>query len=241
MGIDKDSPIPVYYQLKEKIKKKINNEVWKVGQCIDSERELSDHYQVSRMTVRQALGELVQEGILVREKGKGTFVCEPRVKQRDIMSFSEIAKRNGFEVKTKVLEFYKMKTPEYLSDILPFEYVYHIRRLRKIKDDNIAVETVNIPCDYCGYIDEDLLKGSLYKLLNEYGYIIDHSESYIQAILIDGEYKRMLDIKEDIPLLKIYSENFTEDGKVLFTEESVYRGDKYLLEVNIFRREGKIK
>ena len=84
--IDKSSPIPVYYQLKEDILKKIREGVWKVGQCIDSERELSENYGVSRMTIRQALGELVQEGILVREKGKGTFVCEPKVKQKDMMS-----------------------------------------------------------------------------------------------------------------------------------------------------------
>ncbi|MCS4585722.1 GntR family transcriptional regulator [Clostridium perfringens] len=91
--IDKNSPIPVYYQLKEMIKEKIADGTWQVGQCIASERELTEAYGVSRMTVRQALGELVQEGLLVREKGKGTFVCEPKVKQEDMMSFSEIIKK----------------------------------------------------------------------------------------------------------------------------------------------------
>ena len=76
--IDKNSPIPVYYQLKEMIKEKIADGTWQVGQCIASERELTEAYGVSRMTVRQALGELVQEGLLVREKGKGTFVCKAR-------------------------------------------------------------------------------------------------------------------------------------------------------------------
>ena len=97
--IDKNSPIPAYYQIKQIILEKINNSEWKVGQCIASERELSEAYGVSRMTVRQALGELVQEGILLREKGKGTFVCEPKVTQKDMMSFSEIISKSGKSLK----------------------------------------------------------------------------------------------------------------------------------------------
>lgn len=80
--IDKNSPIPVYYQLKNDFIKKIASGVWKAGECISSERELCEIYDVSRMTIRQAIGELVQEGILTRKKGKGTFVCEQKVNQK---------------------------------------------------------------------------------------------------------------------------------------------------------------
>jgi GntR family transcriptional regulator len=114
--IDKNSPIPVYYQLKEMIKEKITKGTWQVGQCIASERELTEAYGVSRMTVRQALGELVQEGLLVREKGKGTFVCEPKVKQEDMMSFSDIIKKAGRSLITKVLDFEVINTPDELAD-----------------------------------------------------------------------------------------------------------------------------
>ncbi|MDU3348564.1 MAG: GntR family transcriptional regulator, partial [Clostridium sp.] len=72
--IDKSSPIPVYYQLKNDLISKISEGVWKPGECIASERELCEIYGVSRMTIRQAIGELVQEGVLLRIKGKGTFV-----------------------------------------------------------------------------------------------------------------------------------------------------------------------
>ena len=159
--IDKSSPIPVYYQLKEDILKKIREGVWKVGQCIDSERELSENYGVSRMTIRQALGELVQEGILVREKGKGTFVCEPKVKQKDMMSFSEIIKRTGRTLETKVIEFNKIPTPEDLTDTFSFEEVYKINRNRIVDGECIANEVVYIPSDYCGFINEEKLKGSI--------------------------------------------------------------------------------
>lgn len=241
MGIDKNSPIPVYYQLKEDIKEKINNGVWKVGQCIDSERELSEDYSVSRMTVRQALGELVREGLLIREKGKGTFVCEPKIKQKNMMSFSQIMNNSGVKYRTQVEEFIIIKTPIELSETFAFEEVYKITRSRIVGDEIIGVETVYIPCDYCGYIDKELLKGSFYGLLKSYGYTIEHSESQIQAVLLNDYYKNLFKLDKDVPLLKTYSYNITTEGKLLFVEESVYRSDKYLLEVSISMREGKLR
>lgn len=239
--IDKSSPIPVYYQLKEDILKKIAAGVWKVGQCIDSERELSESYGVSRMTIRQALGELVQEGILVREKGKGTFVCEPKVKQRDMMSFSEIIEKTGRSLTTKVLEFEVIDTPEELADIFTFDKLYKINRNRIVDEECIANEIVYIPVDYCGYIDEIKLQGSLFKILEEFGYSVDNSESSIKAVIMDDNYRRIFNLSEDVPLLQIISKTLTDDNKVLFIEESTYRSDKYILEVNISMREGKLK
>ena len=239
--IDKSSPIPVYYQLKEDILKKIREGVWKVGQCIDSERELSENYGVSRMTIRQALGELVQEGILVREKGKGTFVCEPKVKQKDMMSFSEIIKRTGRTLETKVIEFNKIPTPEDLTDTFSFEEVYKINRNRIVDGECIANEVVYIPSDYCGFINEEKLKGSLYKILEEFGYSVEYSESSIKAVIMDETSRKIFGVDEQVPLLQINGKTINSDGKVLFVEEATYRSDKYILEVNILRREGKLK
>lgn len=239
--IDKSSPIPVYYQLKEDILKKIREGVWKVGQCIDSEREFSENYGVSRMTIRQALGELVQEGILVREKGKGTFVCEPKVKQKDMMSFSEIIKRTGRTLETKVIEFNKIPTPEDLTDTFSFEEVYKINRNRIVDGECIANEVVYIPSDYCGFINEEKLKGSLYKILEEFGYSVEYSESSIKAVIMDQTNKKIFGVDEQVPLLQIIGKTINSDGKVLFVEEATYRSDKYILEVNILRREGKLK
>lgn len=239
--IDKSSPIPVYYQLKEDILKKIREGVWKVGQCIDSERELSENYGVSRMTIRQALGELVQEGILVREKGKGTFVCEPKVKQKDMMSFSEIIKRTGRTLETKVVEFNKIPTPEDLTDTFSFEEVYKINRNRIVDGECIANEIVYIPSDYCGFINEEKLQGSLYNILEEFGYSVEYSESSIKAVIMDETNKKIFGVEEQVPLLQINGKTINSDGKVLFVEEATYRSDKYILEVNILRREGKLK
>lgn len=239
--LDKNSPIPVYYQLKEDIKKKINEDFWKVGECISSERELSETYGVSRMTVRQALGELVQEEILIREKGKGTFVCEPKVKQEDMMSFSDIIKKTGGNLKTEVLEFIKIKTPEILQELASFTEVYKIDRVRKVNGEVIANEIVHIPCEICGDIDEKMLEGSLFSILEKEGHSIEHSESEIKGVLMDEKIKTIFNIENPVPLLRTYSKTFEKNNRILFVEESTYRSDKYILQVNISRREGKLK
>lgn len=72
--IDKKSPMPLYFQIEEAIKQKIDKGEWITGTMISSEREFAENYEVSRMTVRQAINNLVNDGYLTRRKGKGTFV-----------------------------------------------------------------------------------------------------------------------------------------------------------------------
>lgn len=239
--IDKNSPIPVYYQLKEDIKEKIDNKIWEVGQCIHSERELAENYGVSRMTVRQALGELVNEGILVREKGKGTFVCEPKVKQRDMMSFSEVVEKTSRVLETIVVEFEKVNSPEEIKSILEKDILYKINRIRKIDGEIVANEIAYFPEELGMNIHKESLKGSLFKVLEKQNIIVDHAESSIYSILMDDELKTIFNVNKEVPLLKTINKVFDSSAQVLFVEEAIYRSDKYILEVNISRREGKIK
>ena len=137
--IDKNSPIPVYYQLKNDLIKKIAHGVWKSGECISSERELCEIYEVSRMTIRQAIGELVQEGILIRKKGKGTFVCEQKVNQKDMMSFTEMINQSGRRLDTEVVEFEVIDTPDDMQDIFILDKLYKITRKRIVDGESIAL------------------------------------------------------------------------------------------------------
>lgn len=239
--IDKSSPIPVYYQLKNDLIIKISQGIWKPGECIASERELCEIYGVSRMTIRQALGELVQEDVLFKIKGKGTFVCEPTVKQEDMMSFTDMMKQTGRNLKTEVIDFNKINTPKHLTEIISLDKVYIINRKRIVDNECIAVEKVYIPVDYCGYIDKKMLEGSLFKILEEFGYMVDHSQSSIAAVIMNSELKDLFKVSEAVPLLKMTSKTYTQKGKMIFLEESIYRSDKFVLQVNISMREGKIK
>lgn len=239
--IDKNSPIPVYYQLKNDLISKIAEGVWKAGDCIASERELCEIYGVSRMTIRQAIGELVQEGILIRLKGKGTYVCEQTFKQKDMMSFTEMINQMGKNLKTEVIEFEKIETPEDFSDIFSLEELYKITRKRIVDDICVALERVYIPVDYCGYIDSIMLKGSLYNILEGFGYKVEYSQSSIAAITVTDRLRKLFKIEKDVPMLKITSKTYDHNNKMIFLEEAIYRSDKYILEVNISRREAKIR
>ena len=238
--IDKNSPIPVYYQLKNDFIKKIASGVWKAGECISSERELCEIYDVSRMTIRQAIGELVQEGILTRKKGKGTFVCEQKVNQKDMMSFTEMIKQSGRSLETKVVEFEIIDTPEDILDVFILDRLYKLSRKRIVDNECIAVETVYIPVDYCGHLNKEMLEGSLYKVLEGFGYIITNSNSSIVAVNVDDEIRKILECEIDTPILKVVSKTFTNTDKLLFLEEAFYKSDKFTLQVNISRKEGEV-
>src|SRR5205807_1250315 len=95
--LERSNPVPLYYQLKEVLKQQIRAGHLAPHTAIPSEPELVMQYQVSRATVRQALAELVHEGLLYRQHGKGTFVSEPRIQQTlgELISFTETMRRRG--------------------------------------------------------------------------------------------------------------------------------------------------
>jgi len=239
--MDKKSPIPAYYQVAIEIKKKIDDNLWPAGYCIPSERSLTEEYNLSRMTIRQGLNELVQKGLLIREQGKGTFVCEKSIKQRNIMSFTEMMQSLGIAFSTEIIHFDKKESDE--DGLLPFgeEPFYRIQRLRIVKETVIGQETIYVPCALIPDLQESDLKGSFYQYLGGKGLSVYASDASIQSVLMNETYYNIFRVQEELPLLKVSSKNYSEEGKLLFVEESIYRSDKYMFQVNISRREGYVK
>ena len=238
--IDKKSPIPAYYQIKEDIKNRIRAGEWRSGEAIDSERKISDTYQVSRMTVRQAIGELEREGVLVREKGRGTFVSSPKVTQHNIMSFTDMASAGGMKSRTLVLSFDRIPVPEKYSQGIEGSYVYTITRLRYIDDQPIGIETVYVPTNMLEGVEKDQLEGSLFHLLEERGYSIKDSEASIQACHMNKAYMEVFKTNVSLPLIKINTKYICSSENGVFFEESVYNSDKYVLKVHISKKEASL-
>ncbi|EMS70756.1 GntR family transcriptional regulator [Ruminiclostridium cellobioparum] len=238
MFIDKKSPVPAYFQLKNIILDKIKSGEYPAGSLIPSERELSESLGISRMTARQAINQLAAENYLVREKGKGTFVNKIKFEQRNIMSFSETVKRLGMVPKTRVLEFSEEK--EYYDvklalDLKPEQKLYRIKRLRLADDTPIAVEEVFIPEGLCPDINRLDLTKSLYdQLKNIYSIEISHIDNNIEAIKADRENRKLLMLEAGIPVLNISGISYTREGRKLFFERDVYRADKYKYSVRIY-------
>lgn len=238
MYIDKKSPIPAYYQLKKILLEKIKSGEYAAGSLIPSERELCETLGISRMTVRQALNQLVSEGILYREKGRGTFVSKAKLEQRNLMSFSEMAREKGLEPITKVLHFSMGNTIQDICDVLDLdenETVYHIKRLRLVGSVPVGIEESYIPQKYCPGLDKYDLTTSLYRLMkDEYQHVISYADNVIEAAKATKEEKELLEITESKPVLKIVSVNFTESGLKLLYERSVYRSDEYKYSVRVY-------
>ncbi len=238
MYIDKKSPIPAYFQLKNKIIEKINSGEYAENSLIPSERELSDSLGISRMTVRQALTQLVQEGTLYREKGKGTFVAKSKLAQRNITSFSQTVKNKGMLPMTKVLRLEKIKAPDNILKILELDdndWVYNIKRLRFANDKPVAIEENFIPEKYCPNLDNCNLTESLYTILTEeYSYKIDYLENVIEAGKASVEDKELLKIASGTPVLKISSVVHTDSNLKLLYEDSKYRSDEYKYNVFVY-------
>jgi len=243
MYIDKKSPIPVYYQLKNIILKKIKDGEFSEGSLIPSERDLGESLNISRMTVRQALNQLVSEGVLFREKGKGTFVAKGKIVQRNIMSFSDTVREKGMVPSTQVLYFEKVYGIQSINDCLELkeeDILYNIKRLRLANEIPIAIEEVFIPERYCPNLEAFDPKFSLYKFLKEeYSLEINYMDNTIEAAKPGKEEKKLLAIADSTPVLRISSINYNEAGEKLFYEKDIYRSDEYNYIARIYmNREG---
>lgn len=238
MYINKKSPIPAYYQLKNIILKKIEGGDFRSDDPIPSERDLSDTLGISRMTVRQALNQLVAEGVLYREKGKGTYVSRAKIEQRNIMSFSDLVKKKGLTPSTRVLNFSKLEADQEVSGILELkssEPIYNIRRLRLANDIPVGIEEVFIPEKYCPNLEMYDLTKSLYRLVREeYLHIINYVDNAIEASKPLKEERELLGIPGTVPVLRISGIYFIETGIKLFYEKSVYRSDEYKYNVRVY-------
>lgn len=238
MYIDKKSPIPAYYQLKNKIMEKINSGEYAENSLIPSERELSDSLGISRMTVRQALTQLVQEGTLFRERGKGTFVAKSKIAQKNIASFSQTVRNKGMLPMTKVLRLEKIKVPSNILKTLELEdndFVYNLKRLRFANDIPVAIEENFIPEKYCPNLDKHDLTESLYKVLTEqYSYNIDYLDNVIEASKASVEDRELLKIASGTPVLKISAIIYTDSNLKLLYENSKYRSDEYKYNVLVY-------
>lgn len=116
MYINKHSPVPIYHQIEEQLKAMIDKGELQPDMLLPSEREYSETFGISRMTVRQALSNLVSQGYLYRQKGKGTFVSKQKIKQplQGLTSFSEDMKSRGRKPSSKLLRFEIIKADEHI-------------------------------------------------------------------------------------------------------------------------------
>ncbi|WP_207890361.1 GntR family transcriptional regulator [Rubrobacter taiwanensis] len=232
-GIDTNSPIPKYYQLKEIIRGMIESEELQEGQLIPSERELCERYGISRMTARQAIMELVNEGVLYREQGKGTFVAGKKVQQEAarLTSFTEDMRERGMAVSSTVLEMEVEPAGPVVARFLRVdegERIIRLKRLRNADGEPMALETSHLLYDVArGTLEVDMSKSSLYEELRRGGVSISHAEQSYEAALVGEADAEVLGVAPGSPALLIERVTFDAKGRAFEYVRSVYRGDRY--------------
>ncbi len=242
-NIHKELPIPYHYQLRELLRDEITSGRWEVGERLPSERELCETFQLSRTTVREALDALVNEGLLRREKGRGTFVAEPKIMESWLSipdSFTDAMEQMGYRVETKVLNLSVTTAPHKVRQELRLksdEPVIVLDRLRSILNEPILVVTSYLPEKICPtLIQEDFTQNSLYQLLREkYNIKIASAKRYIEAVAANELEANLLHVKVGAPLMLIESTAYLEDGTPIEYFKARHRGDRTRFQVESFK------
>lgn len=241
--LQRQGPTPLYLQLKQLLKEKLASDgVFHHDARVPGEEELAATYQVSRMTARHALTELVNEGILYRRAGKGTFVARPKIERKlaRLTGYYEEMTARGFKPGSRILGHAVVAPGRKVAEVLrldPDEQVLQIFRLRLANEEPMAIQTVRVPLGRCpGLVNDDLTHTSLYLLLEQkYGLELGQAEERITATTASRLQASLLAIPKDAPLLQIERTTLLESGIPIEHVESFYRADRYVYTSTLVR------
>jgi GntR family transcriptional regulator len=243
--------IPKYYQLAKIIKDRIERQEYKGEEQIPSEAELCLTFQVSRITVREAINRLVAEGYLERRQGKGTYVAHQKLRRNidRIYSFSSDMRHLGLEPSSRMLNFRIEECDPDGAELLRLpesnRKVIRISRLRLANKIPVLKETTLIPEYLCAKLEEaELEAGSLYKILTErYGLVLDHAEETYEAIIMPEEDVLLFGLDPSMPTSAFAIKNVTYlyNGTPIERTTSVGRGDLLTLVINMVSNEADFK
>jgi GntR family transcriptional regulator len=242
--IQRDVPIPYYYQLIQLLESEIEAGVWAVNTLIPSEHELCAMYGVSRTVVRQALGELAAKGLLTRVKGRGTFVAPRKLQEKFIQSaegfYDEMTSR-GFTVRSSVREQRVVDPPLHVRQalLLPNNArTIKIDRLRYVNDAPLQFVTTYLPYDLCpDLVQADLSTGSLFaRLRDRYGLAVASGRRTLEAVAAQRPLTTMLEVPKGAPLFRVESISYLADGRPFEYYEGWHRGDRTRFEIELLSR-----
>lgn len=225
--INHSSNIPMYKQVSKIISRQIEDKKYKEGDKISSEANFMKEFGVSRITVRAAISELVEDGILVRTQGKGTFVAPPKelYKANDIVGFTRSCVLAGKTPATSLISA-GMAYPT-LQDIDFFgvketDKIVYTKRLRLVDGEPTMIETNHFPPSFSFLLEENL-EGSLFELLgNKHNIFVKESTRTLEVCFPTKEEMNTLGIKKNTPLLLFEDKQKDEKSAPLFISKQVY-------------------
>jgi GntR family transcriptional regulator len=242
--LDKNLAIPLYHQLQNILKAEIETGRLRPDERLPSEQELAERFQVSKITVRQALTELAQSGHIRREQGRGTFVARRKFDEgpRELNSFTEEMRRHSLAATSRILAQFEADPDAHVADALrlsPLSKVLSLKRLRLANGEPLSVQTASIPAALVpGLRLDDSM--SLYEVLQcQYrSYPARARETYVAA-QADQATAALLDIPVGSPVFAVERVTFSLNEQPFEFVQSTVRGDRYAIVLELVKNAGE--
>jgi GntR family transcriptional regulator len=219
-----ETTLPLYLQVEATLKEMIEDTVYSAGEQIPSERELSDQLGVSRMTVRRAVENLIDHGLLERRSTSGTYVREPQVLRgtgkNKTMGLTELLQKEGVIAGSRLILFEVVRAPLKIAEKLDMRLgsqVVVLRRLRFANGVPFCLETSYIPYDLVPGLNADAFiqpQASLYNIMqDQYGIKLDSNDETINISFATHDEAELLEVKEGDPVLLLRSVVMDNTGR----------------------------
>ncbi|GAB2557619.1 GntR family transcriptional regulator [Leucobacter ruminantium] len=239
-NLDRTGPVPLYFQISTRLERAIREGDLPAGTRLANEISIAERLGLSRPTVRRAIQELVDKGLLVRRRGIGTQVVQARVSRPvELTSLHEDLSRTGHHPTTRVLSVERIPADEAIAEQLSVEpgtEVARIRRLRSADGTPMSILVNFLPPQFLDITEEDLEHYGLYELLRGRGVTIKIANQTIGARRAHGDEGDLLDVPKGSPLLTMDRVAFDQSGRVIEAGHHCYRPDLYSFETTLVAR-----
>ena len=233
-----DSDIPLYSQLVSIVKRNITAGTLGAGELLPSEAELCKTFNISRSTVRQAIGSLEAEGLVVRKQGRGTFVAEPKMRRKteNVYSFTSEISSMGLTPSSTLIEFEIMTPTPDLMKVLELnsadKTIYRFTRIRNVDEEPLILETSFYPQYIYPKLTRELLRThSFYSLLYEVGIAPASAVDSYEAVTLGREEAELLHCRPGSCAFSVQRRTRTETGMIYEYTQSLIRADRVTLDI----------
>lgn len=235
--VDRASPVPLYFQVAQHLEQLIESGTYPPGTRLDNEIQLADQLGLSRPTMRRAIEYLVDRGLLIRKRGVGTQVVQPKVRRPvELSSLFDDLRAAGKQPRTQILSFEQQEPAEVVAEALGLsggDTVYAVRRLRFTGDEPLSIMSNYVPASLVRLDPRSLEQNGLYAMIRAAGVTLKIATQTIGGRAARAAEARLLDEPAGAPLLTMTRVAYDETGRAVEYGSHLYRASMYTFELTL--------